>query len=414
MAAPGLEWAVVPYNLGLLALVLATTRWVPSKGSIRVTRKHDPVLSVRASNAVVLELENDGPIDAVGRLRDEVPPSFEASGNESAVALRPGRTAEIRYHVTPKVRGSDYFRGTFLRFDAPLGLAIVERKLQTEQPVRVYPNVLALREFDLLRQTGRLNLLGIRRARTRGLGMEFNSLRDYNEDDYRRIDWKATARRGRLVVREYEQEKSQPVIVCLDAGRRMLPEVSGASKLDHALDAALLLMHAAQVAGDQVGLLTFNDAVRRYVPPRKSRSQAGVLIEAMHDLRAEPVESGYIESFGYLAGRWKRRTLIVVFTDVEDEKQAKALAGSLGPLVRRHLVFVVRVADPRMKELHELALDDDRALYRKAAALWVGADRRRADGALQAAGLNTIEAEPQDLAAALVSAYLRVKESSAL
>lgn len=411
---PGLERALLPYNLLLFFLLLASARLAPRRERFRVTRRFDPVLSVRVPNRVNLQVEVDSPREWTCRVRDEPPPDFGTDRQDAFVTVDPERPAALSYHVTPTTRGADYFRGTFVRVQAPLGLAEVEYRLKSEQPARVYPNVQALKEFDLLKQKGRLSLMGIRRSRIKGLGTEFESLRDYNEDDYRRIDWKTTARRGKLVVRDYEQERNQAVIICLDIGRGMLGEVGGVKKLDHALDACLMLMHAAAVAGDQVGLLVFGDAVRRYIPPRKGRSHNGVILEAVHNLQAEPAATNYAAAFSYLASRWKRRSLIIVFTDAEDEAQATEVTRGLSAVARRHLVMVVRVSDPRLKELVTGEIADIPDVYKKAAALWYASERRRADAWFRIANLQGLEAEPQDLSSALVSAYLRVKERSAL
>lgn len=411
---PGVERILIPYNILLFAMLLVTARLTPKSETMRLSRQMDPVLSVRVPNRVNVSIEYDGNMPVRCRLRDEPPPDFDTTREELQLTLEPERTREFHYHVTPYRRGSDYWRGTYVRIVAPLGLAEIQYKLATERPVRIYPNVLALREFDLLKQKGRLNLMGLRRTRIKGLGTEFESLRDYNEDDYRRIDWKSTARRGKLVVREFEQERNQAVIVCLDIGRHMLSEVNGVAKLDHALDSCLMLMHAAQVAGDQVGLMVFADSVRRYIPPRKGRNQAGFILDAVHGLEAEATAADYTAAFGYLASRWKRRSLIVVFTDAEDEAQAAEMAAALTPLTRRHLLMLVRVSDPRLKELTGLEVQTAQDLYKKAAALWYSSDRRRADARFRISGVQNIDSEPQDLSNALVTAYLRVKETSAL
>ncbi len=260
---------------GLLVVVAIVTYYLaPKTDLIRLVRKYDPVLSVRATNRIRLEVENDGSEPIRGLLRDEPPPFFEASRKEFPVMLEPGNLVELNYTLRPLERGGDSFRGTYLRVECPMGLVAKDIFLPTEENVRVYPNVLALREFDLLKQQGRLKEMGIRRARARGIGMEFESLREYGEgDDFRKIDWKASARRGKFVVRQFEQERNQCVFLIIDIGRHMLAEVDGVTKLDHVLDALLMLTHAAAVAGDMVGLLVYSDTVRRYIPPRKGRNQ---------------------------------------------------------------------------------------------------------------------------------------------
>ncbi len=238
-------------------------------------------------------------------------------------------------------------------------------------------------------------------------------LRDYSEgDDYRKIDWKASARRAKLVVRQFEQERNQCVMICIDIGRHMLAEVNGVRKLDHVLDALLMLTNAAAVAGDYVGLLVYADNVRRYIPPRKSRAQVGIIIEAVHDLIAEPVESDPAAAFAYFATRWKRRALLVSFTDYEDVDRAKELTVAFGPMARRHLALICRVQDPRIDEVLQSTVTDVNDMYRKAAANLLMEDRRAATHLVGAAGIHNLDSEPQDLAAKPVSFYFNVKERS--
>lgn len=286
-------------------------------------------------------------------------------------------------------------------------------KLNTEQAVRVYPNVLAMREFDFLNQKGKLRDLGIRKSRLRGLGSEFESLREYAiGDDFRKVDWKATARRGKLIVRQFEQDRNQPVILCIDVGRRMLSEVNGITKLDYVLDSLLMLAQAVYLANDFVGLLVYSDVVKRYIPPRKGRNQLGFVIEAIHDLVAEPVESDPAGAFSFLASRWKRRSLVVAFSDVEDSQEAKEFTAAVGSLGRRHVAVLARVSDPKLAELVDSQVENRNDLYLKASAMLFVADRKEASIPLKVAGLHNLEAEPQDLAAALVSFYFETKEKA--
>jgi uncharacterized protein (DUF58 family) len=406
---------IVAYDALLVIAAVVTYYLAPSTRGLSVRRSFDPVLSVRATNKVTLNVDNESGETISATLRDEPPPFFETEHNEFKVRLEPGRPQKLTYSVTPVERGSDAFRGTFLRLDCPLGLVRRDVYLPTEQPVRVYPNVLALREFDMLNQHGRLKEIGIRRSRTRGLGTDFESLREYIEgDDYRKIDWKASARSGKVVVRQFEQERNQAVVLCIDTGRHMLAEVNGVTKLDHVLDALLMLTHAALVAGDSVGLLVYSDTVKRYIPPRKGRSQAGLIIEAIHDLIPEPVESDPAAAFGYLASRWTRRSLLVGFTDYEDEDRARDLLLAFKPMSRRHLALLVRVQDPRLDEVLVAPVEDAKALYMRAAASMLMEDRLAAKALLRASGIHNLESEPQDLAANLVNYYLMVKERSLL
>lgn len=404
VGAPSLA---VVYNLGLASLAFVTARLGPDAHKLRVVRRRDAVLSVRRSNRVLLQIENEGDLPLDVRLRDEPPPHWPATRREFDVVVRPGALVERDYHVTPTARGSDAFRATFVRVRCPLGLVQRQIRLETREEVRVYPDVLALKEFGLLRQTGRLREMGIRRARQRGQGTEFESLRPYTEgDDFRDLDWKATARRGEPIVRRHEAERNQAVIVALDLGRAMLAEAEGVVKLDRALDALLMLAQAAALAGDQIGLLAYDDKVRLWVPPAKGRAQVGLLIRAAHDLQASPASSDPVAAFAALGTKWKRRALVVAFTDADDADAAAPLAVALGPLSRRHRVLLCRVADPKLALARKAPLDSPDGMYVRAAAALLDEDRRLAGAVLSGAGIRVLESDPEDLAARLVGAYL--------
>jgi uncharacterized protein (DUF58 family) len=407
---PGLESLVLPWNVALLVLFFVTGQIAKKWDLVEVDRRMDPVLSARAANSIRLRVRNLADQTIRIRLKDDPPPLVVADHPEWNLTLRPGEERDLRYSVTPLRRGQERFGGVFIRYQAPLGLCEVQQLLPVQEEVRVYPNVLALQEYDLLKQKGHLNQIGVRRSRIRGLGQEFESLRDYADDDMRMVDWKATARRGRLVVKQFQEERNQAVFLCIDVGRTMLGEVEGVPKLDYALDAALMLMHAAKDKGDQVGMMVFNDAVHSLSLPRKGRAQIASILERIHDVRAEAVQSDYLAAIAFLRARWKKRSLVVIFTDAEDPDAARELAAAVSQLRRQHLVFVVRVDDPKMKELEVYIPTNRYEMYRRAATHWYRSERNQASNILASSGVQNIDSEPQDLSAALVTAYLVVKE----
>lgn len=403
------------YNGLIFGLAYLSSLVPGSRLALRVERRFDSVLSVRVSNKIQLTIFNDGLTSISGVLRDEPPQIWECVGNEFRFQIDPGREIIRSYFVTPPSRGTEWFIATFLLLDCPLGLAYRKVRLETRERIRIYPNVLALQEFDMLRQQGRLREIGIRKSRQRGLGTEFESLRDYSEgDDFRKIDWKATSRRGKLVVRQYEQERNQVVMLIIDVGRYMLAEVDGVRKLDHVLDSALMLAHSAARAGDQVGLLVYGETVLRYIPPGKGKNRLGMVLEAIHDLVAEPVEPDPVSAASYLGSRWKRRSLMVLFTDAEDEDYARELARAWGSEARKHLFAMARVSDPQLKEAANLVPTVPEDLYARSAGQILLTDRRKATQILSAARIQSVEAEPNELTSALVNFYLMVKERSLL
>jgi uncharacterized protein (DUF58 family) len=414
-ATTGQSWFLWFYNGFFLVLAIISSQLGASGKNLRFRRRMDAVLSVRARNRIRVEIENEEDIALHGRIRDEIPSSFAAEGNEAPFHVNPGRAFSFDYFLMPPERGEYSFRATFLRIQCPLGLVERQLELNTEQPVKVYPNLLALREFQLLNQQGRLREAGIRKSRMRGAGTEFESLRDYAQgDDFRKIDWKATARRGKPIVREYEVEKNQAVVLCIDCGRHMMSEINGVRKLDLVLDAVLMLIQSALSAGDNVGLLAYGTDVIRYIPPKKGHRQLGILLNAMFNLVAEPIESDSVRAFAYLSSRHKRRSLIVNFTAVEDLDRAKEVLTSFGNLSKGNISLLGNIADPRFRELLKQVPDTEEKLFSYASAHYLTDERRQATSLLKSAGMNVLDSEPQDLATDLVNFYLYVKSRGKL
>jgi uncharacterized protein (DUF58 family) len=408
---PNAVLALIPYNLLLLAALIVSGRTVSTTAKLEIHRSASNILSTHRDNPVQLRVTNQSGRELKLSLRDEPPKNCTATGNEADFELAPGASKTLSYHVKPFERGRTEFRGTFVRVVDPLGLVSVQRQYDNTTPVRAFPDIMAVRELGLLNQRGRVGLTGIRREKRRGIGTEFESLRDYQlGDDVRYIDWKSSARRGKTVVRNFERERNQSVFICVDVGRHMLTEVNGVRKLDHALDGALMLMHAAEFAGDKVGVMLFNDVIHEFMAPRSGRNQVRAALDAIYDAQPEPVQPNYSAAFSYLTSKWKRRSLIVLFTDAENEDQGREIVEALAPIVRRHLIYVVRIADPRLRELQNLPFQDSRDLYLRASTEWYLRERLNAQRALTASGVHGLESEPEGLSTALVNAYLDVKE----
>jgi uncharacterized protein (DUF58 family) len=228
------------------------------------------------------------------------------------------------------------------RWKTPLGLWWRQVRVASRHPVRAYPDVQAVRTYELLARQSLENRL-VRTVRLRGGENEFEALRDYQRDDeYRAIDWKATARRQKLITGEYQQECNQSVLCLLDCGRLMTAESLGLSQLDHALNAVLMLSHVATRAGDQVGLCAFDARVRAYLPPQGGRRAAQRVIAASYDIHAQIVETDFEAAYGFLSQRLRKRSLVVLFTQVVDER----LVDSNGVSRRRRTLPLPRAPPP--------------------------------------------------------------------
>jgi uncharacterized protein (DUF58 family) len=262
----------------------------------------------------------------------------------------------------------------------------------------------------MLRQN-RLQELGLRSARQPGQGTEFERLREYLPDDeYRRINWKATARRHRPITAEYQTERSQNIVAVLDTGRMMQSPVAEIAKLDYAVNAVLLLAYVATGLGDKVGLLTFADEVGQYIRPLAGRGQFYRLLELLYRVEAEPVEPDYRLALSFLALQQRRRALVVIFTDLSGGASLQALLAHLALLARQSLPLVVTISDPDVHAAARQVPTGSIAVYERAAATTVLQERRVALESLQRQGVLTLDVPANQLSLAVINRYLALKQ----
>ncbi|SRR5579884_828285 len=408
-AVPGLLVLAVLGWLAALALVGAEWRLTPD-GALAVGRRHEPRLSLGADNLVWLDVENRTGRALAVTLRDAVPPSCVASAEFVRGLVPAHRQASLRYTLRPLRRGDHKLGDVTARWRGPLGLLDRQESYPLAELVKVYPNLLDLRKYDLLVRRGRLVEAGLRASRRFDSGTEFESLRDYQpDDDYRRINWKATARRGHPMTAEFETERSQNVLVMLDAGRLMSTAVGALNKLDHAVNTSLLLAYVAGLRGDRVGMLAFADRVLAYLPPRRGKRPFYVMLEALYNLEPEPVEPDFDAVFRFLAARSLRRSLLVVFTDLTDRDVSSSLVQHLARLARHHLALCVTLGDPQVVALAEATPASTAALYERVVAGRLLEERAEVLGALRRRGVLTLDVPADRLSVAVVNKYLELK-----
>jgi uncharacterized protein (DUF58 family) len=278
-------------------------------------------------------------------------------------------------------------------------------------PVKVYPNLVDVRKYDLLLRRNRLWELGLRSTRLLGAGNEFERLRDYTPDDeYRRINWKATARRGKPISVEYETERSQNIYVLLDVGRMMRSPVGDVAKMDYAINAVLLLAYVATQKGDRVGLFTFADRVLSYIAPRSGKVQFHRLLEQLYAVQGERIEPNYDAAFSEFAARQHKRGLALVFTDLTGSISTDALVAQMTRLRRQHLSLLVTVADPTVNRLATQTIGDSTTLYERTVAERMLAERRLALDRLRRQGVQTLDVPADELSVAVINRYLAMKE----
>ncbi|MCA9173173.1 MAG: DUF58 domain-containing protein [Planctomycetales bacterium] len=406
------HWAL-PIVLGAdivaLAIVLADLFLVPPRTAFSATRETGRIASITKRHAVTLRLTNHLAQPLLVDIKDDLPEAF-GRPEEFRLRLDARSRATVRYSVKPRRRGAFTMRSIYLRTTSRLGFWIRLIEAPAESVVHVYPDMQQLAEYAVLARTNRLSLLGVRRTRHVGQDNEFERLRDYTLDDnYKHIDWRSTARRNKLTVKDFQTNQSQQVVFMIDCGRMMTNESDGISLLDHALNSMLMLSYVALQKGDAVGLICFSDQVHTFVPPKSGMSQMNRLLHASFDRFPQLVESRYDEAFLYLATRCKRRALVMLMTNVIDDVNSNQIQSHLTTLVGRHLPAVAMLRDERLFDAADAPHVEGADFYRAGAAAEVITWRHQVLRDLERSGVLALDARPSDMTAEMVNRYLQVK-----
>lgn len=398
-------YLAVALNLFWLGLYLLDTRGAGKRRAIEVRREVAGFLVRGRPAALSLAITSDSPratLDIVDRLPDGCEPREER--------WRARLTGSLRRELIPQARGRFPLLPPAVTATGALGLAWTRGRGTSPGELQVLPDLAALGRYDALVRQARLREMGIVRAQLRGEGQEFASLRAYAAGDpFQRIDWKATARRGKPIVREHQAERQQPVILLLDAGRRMAREADGHGRLDEAVEASLLLAHVALRADDRVGLWAFADAPLRMVAPARGMAHGMRLARAVYDLQPVLREPPYAAIATRLLAAQPRRALLVLFTDVIEPSSLQQLAGPIRFLGRRHLCLVVIFKDLAVEAALRQPPASEHALYVAGAAASLSREREEGLAALRQAGALVLEATPGGLSTAVVNRYLDIK-----
>lgn len=408
-AWPDLLLWVAAWDVALLALAAVDFALAPRVGALRVERHLEPVLSSGVRNRVELRLWAARPGGAAvrGELRDTPGPGPRLHGHVQRFVAEPGAT--VVWFVEPLTRGDLGFGDVHVRLDGPLGLCARQGRAAAAQAVKVYPDLTALGK-DALQLARADDAPSRRTVRRPGEGRDFESLREYRPgDDRRALDWKATARRARPMVRVHQPEKNQAVLILLDCGRHMAGLAAGRRKLDHAVDAALRVAKVSLDQGDLVGVMAVGRTVGAYLPPRRGAEQLRQITEALYRVEATLDEADWGQAMTLAFGRQLRRALVLVLTDLVDPDASEALVKRTLHLVPRHLPVVASLVDEDVDAVAHAVPRDLEEAHARQAALRLDDDVRRTVARLRDAGAQVVRARARDLGPATVRAYLDLK-----
>ncbi len=402
--------AAVVLDAGLAALLASDVVRGPRGERLQLHRDLPPVARIGRSSPVTLRLHNptDRPLRVA--IRDASPPSLGRDPARHLATLGPGAWRRLEASIHPSRRGHATVGPITVRTEGPLGLGGRQRTVPLVGRVRVYPALPGREEVELRLDRARLLQSGQRSSAIRGGGTDFESLREYHPDDeFRRINWRATARAAKTISNVYREERNQQVILLLDASRMMAATVQGVSRFEHALDASVAVAELAARIGDLVGMVAFGTEVMAMLGPRGGRAHPKRILDALFDLEPTLEAPNYGRAFAALLSRHRRRALLVLLTELTEESAMEALFEAIPSLRARHLVVVGSVMDPELVRLAESHARSSEAVYLKAAAAGSLLARERAGGRLQKMGVAVLDRPPGKLAGALADHYLRIK-----
>jgi uncharacterized protein (DUF58 family) len=409
--APVMGWILVVVDLFLILVFAIDLLWLLLSGrKISAKRQIPRVASLGKPLHAEIELTNLGSQCRLV-LKDDLPDTIVGEPDQFEVTMGPRTRLKFLYQCTPHERGAVDLEVIHVRIRSKLGFWQTLTQLKCHDAIHVYPDMQQISEYDLLAKTNRLSLMGLRRTRKIGQDNEFERLRDYTQDDnYKHIDWRTTARRRKLTVRDFQANQSQRVIFLVDCGRMMTGTINGLSLLDYSLNAMLMLAYVALKQGDSVGMISFSDRVHNFTPLRSGVHHINRLLHASFNQRAEYVESRYADAFLYLRSHCRKRSLVVLLTNVIDEINAMQIRQYLGTMTGQHLPLGVLLRDRELfSAVEAVDFGNVHSLYQASAAVEVLTWRQQVIQDLKHQGVLVLDVFPDQLTASIVNQYLEIK-----
>jgi len=405
---------LVLIDLCWIGALVADSLLVKSRNAT-VSRAAPLALSVGRPAIVDYDWSNPGPDRIMLLVREQLPePLGRPAGADRRLELRPHERLREHLTITPVARGRTEGGSLTIRVLGPLGLVWRQQSANLPWAVSVFPTLdgVALRALP---PAARRREAGLREVRRLGAGRLFESLREWVPgDDIRLVDWKATARRGKPIARQYEDERRQQVMLMLDAGRLLTADTGEGPRLEAAITAALRLAAAAVEHDDDVGILIFADTVQRYVPPARGRRALRAVLDALAAAEGRIAESDYPAAFRYLAARSRKRALTVLFTDVIDRTASEALVSHAATLRPRHLPLAVTLRDPALEHAATARPTGLQAAFERAAGEELLQAREEALAVMRGQGVLILDVPPGGAAEAVVQRYLQLKRRGML
>ncbi|HUC83160.1 MAG TPA: DUF58 domain-containing protein [Flavisolibacter sp.] len=407
---PALQTIAIFLLLAVAVVVLIETILLYSKKGLSAERIMTPRFSNGDENKVTVLLENRYGFEVPCTVVDELPVQFQERNWKNVLRLKAQDTTSFTYQVRPMERGEYHFGNVNVFASGPLGFVKRRFILAEEQTVKVYPSFVQLRRFQLLGVANNAAETGAKRMRKLGHSMEFEQIKEYvRGDDYRTINWKATARKGDLMVNNYTDERSQQIYCLVNKGRVMKMPFQGMTLLDYAINASLVLSGVALQKQDRAGLITFGKDIDAFLPADKKPTQINAILESLYNQETNFLEPDLEKLFSVVRNRITHRSLLILFTNFESFDSFERVLPSLKRLAHYHLLMVVFFDNTELKTLIESKAETIEDIYIKTIAEKYRYEKQLIVKELQKNGIVAVLSTPENLTVNSLNKYLELK-----
>lgn len=401
---------------GLLLVLLAVALLIDillvysKKEGILARRELPERFSIGDENKVLLFISNQYTFSLRASVIDEIPDPFQDRNWIRKMNIRAGETYLLEYGLRPETRGDYVFHAINVFVHAPLKLVKRRFVFPAETGVKVYPSFLQMRRYQLLAASNRLQEAGVKKIRKLGHSMEFEQIKEYvRGDDYRTINWKATARKQELMVNNYTDERSQQIYCLINKGRVMKMPFNGLTLLDHAINASLVLCNVALVKQDKAGLITFEKNTDHFLTADKKPTQMNQILETLYRQQTDFREPDFEKLYSVVRSRISNRSLLVLFTNFESLQSLQRELPALKKMARYHLLLVVFFENTELKSLLEKRTEKLEDIYTKTIAEKFVYEKKLMVKELHKNGIPAVLTSPEGLTVNTVNKYLELK-----
>jgi uncharacterized protein (DUF58 family) len=382
----------------------------PSKNDIFIEREMEKKFSIGMNNLVKIKIGNKSKHYANIFLKDEKLSNFDIDKEEFNVKLNPFDAKEIEYYLIPNKRGEFYLNYLYIKIEGNLNLCKRYFKYKLIDTFEVYPNIKDLSKINLVTLKKSSLTDKMKNRKIYGNGSEFESLRDYLiGDNYKNINWSASARLNKLIVNNLEPERNQQVYILIDSSRVMNTKVNSIKKLDHAINSAVLLSKFVIENGDNIGVAVFDSSVNVYIKAQKGKKHFTNILNKLYNVKGKLVSADYVNVFSYINNRESKKSIVFIFTEHFNLEDSKRLISGMKVFMRKFTPVVISIKDTRVDNLINKYVLKDNDLYLKAASIKLNKEREKSKKIIKNMGIKCLDIEPDKLSMDLINSYLQMK-----